>query len=170
MSAKVTVKYKNRARGEGVNRAVMEVQGSTSTCAARLILELDAWPARAFAGDCQAAQIACARQMLLDALDALAGDAAVELVEAGAAGTLAGSWCGFAMGWRYLKGLSYQSACERSTARATAALVAPRGCVERLHALAMQRAAQLARAGHRGRALAVVSCVEASRALAVEAL
>lgn len=162
MSAKVKVSYSGRKRGAQINRAVLEVEGSTSTCAARLVLELESWPARAFDGDCQAAQIACARQMLLNALDALAGDAAVELVEAGAIGAGAGCWCGFAPGWRYLKGLSYESACERSTARATAALVAPRADTARLHSLAMQRAAALARLGHRGRARALAGCAEMS--------
>lgn len=168
MSAKIKVSYSGRKRGDQINRAVLEVQGATSTCAARLVLELDAWPARAFDGDCQAAQIACARQMLLNALDALAGDAAVELVDAGAIGAGAGCWCGFAPGWRYLKGLSYQSACERSTPRATAALVAPRGDTTHLQALALQRAAQLARAGHRGRAMALAGCADTSAARAQE--
>lgn len=102
MSAGVKIHWRKSAIG--VRSAWLEVCGATRSAQAKLVLEVESWPRRTFEGDSEAAQIACARQMLLDALDALAGDGAEALVEAGAEGGLAGVLCSLLPGHVYYKG------------------------------------------------------------------
>lgn len=102
MSAEIKVIWRRGA--SGVRAASLEVSGATREAQAKLVLEVESWPRRAFAGDSEAAQRAAARQLLLDALEALAGDAAIELVEDGAEGSLAGTVCALLPGHYWLKG------------------------------------------------------------------